>query len=231
MSRLHTVIRVQLVGWQATLGWPLLLLALIFALNYALFAAIGGDIEGGPKTGAVISIYIMMFIQSINWITQLFPFTLAMSVLRRTFYAAITVLVLVQAVVFGVMLFLANLVERATDGWGLSMRFFGFGFIDQDNPLLQVAVYAAPFVLLNFLGIFIALYYKRWGLNGMYGLTAAGVVVLGGGAVLLSWQRGWGTIWNWLADQPTALVFAGWPAVIALVLAGAGFLTIRRVTP
>jgi len=230
MSRILSVIRVQLVGWPNTLGWPWLLLVLIFGVNYALFAVIG-DIEGGPKTGAVASIYIVMFIASINSITQLFPFTLALSVIRRTFYAAFSLLLLVQSVVFGTLLFLFKLVEDATDGWGLSMEFFGLGFLDQDNPLLQILVYTVPFIALGFLGAFIALFYKRWGMTGMFILTAAMVVVLGGLAVLVTWQRGWPAIGHWLADAPPASLFAGWPALLALALAGTGFLTIRRATP
>lgn len=230
MRRLLPVIRVQLVGWPNTLGFPWLLLTLIFGVNYAIFLAIG-EVEDGPKTGAVVSIYIVMFVAAINSITQLFPFTMALSVIRRTFYLAVSLLLLVESVLFGTALYLCALLEDATGGWGLGLEFFGLGFLDQDNPLLQILVYTVPFIALGFLGIFIAVYYKRFGMTGMYLLVICKLLVLGALALLATWLDLWSGIGRWLGDQPTAAWFAGWPALLAALLAGAGYATIRRVTP
>ncbi|GIG85996.1 ABC transporter permease [Plantactinospora endophytica] len=230
MNRVLTVTRVQLVGWQNTVGWPWLLLIMIFAVNYAVFLAIG-DIEDNPTTGALISIYIVVFVTSINWITQLLPFSMALSVIRRTFYLATALFLVVQSVVFGILLFLCQLLEDATDGWGIRLRFFGLNFIDQQNPLLQIAIYTMPFILLGFLGIFVAVFYKRFGLTGMWLLSTGTLLVLAGLAVLITWLDLWDGIGRWLTDQPMAAWFVGWPVLLAALLAGAGYLTIRRVTP
>ncbi|MEO3925950.1 ABC transporter permease [Micromonosporaceae bacterium B7E4] len=230
MNRVLTVTRVQLVGWQNTVGWPWLLLVMIFALNYGIFLAIG-DIDESPTTGALMSIYIVVFVTSINWITQLLPFSMALSVIRRTFYLASALFLVVQSVAFGVLLFLCQLLENATEGWGINLRFFGLNFIDQQNPLLQIAIYTMPFVLLGFLGIFVAVFYKRFGLTGMWLLSTATLLVLASLALLLTWLDLWSGIGDWLTDQPMAAWFVGWPALLAALLAGAGYLTIRRVTP
>jgi hypothetical protein len=230
MSRILTVMRVQLVGWQNTLGFPWLLLSLIFGVNYAIFLAMG-EVDDGPQTGAVISIYIVMFVTCIQSITQLFPFTMALSVIRRTFYLAVSLLLLVESVVFGFLLFLCKLVEDATDGWGLRLEFFGLGFLDQDNPLMQILVYTVPFVMLGFLGIFIAVFYKRFGMTGMYILSIATLLLLAALALLITWLDLWGGLGQWLGGQPLAAWFVGWPALLAAILAGAGYLTLRRVTP
>ena len=50
-------------------------------------------------------------------------------------------------------------------------------------------------------------------------------------AVLITWQRQWPAVGNWFADQSALTLFAGWPALLAVALAGAGFLIIRRATP
>ncbi|MBF9129396.1 hypothetical protein I0C86_10480 [Plantactinospora sp. S1510] len=230
MSRLLPVIRVQLVGWPNTLGFPWLLLTLIFGVNYAIFLAIG-DVDDGPKTGAIASIYIVMFVAAINSITQLLPFTMALSVIRRTFYLAASLLLLAESAVFGTALYLFALLEDATGGWGLGLEFFGLGFLDQDNPLLQILVYTVPFIALGFLGIFIAVYYKRFGMTGMYLLVICKLLVLAALALLATWLDLWSGIGQWLGDQPTAAWLAGWPALLAALLAGAGYATIRRVTP
>ncbi|MGI5145378.1 ABC transporter permease [Plantactinospora sp. CA-294935] len=230
MNRVLTVTRVQLVGWQNTVGWPWLLLVMIFAVNYGVFLAIG-DIDKSPTTGALMSIYIVVFVTSINWITQLLPFSMALSVIRRTFYLATALFLVVQSVAFGVLLFLCQLLENATGGWGINLRFFGLNFIDQQNPLLQIAIYTMPFILLGFLGIFVAVFYKRFGLTGMWLLSTATLLVLASLAVLLTWLDLWSGIGGWLTDQPMAAWFVGWPTLLAALFAAAGYLTIRRVTP
>ncbi|AVT30440.1 hypothetical protein C6361_14105 [Plantactinospora sp. BC1] len=230
MNRVLTVTRVQLVGWQNTVAWPWLLLLMVFTVNYAVFLVIG-DRDVNPTTGAIVSIYIVVFVTSINWITQLLPFSMALSVIRRTFYLASALFLTVQSILFGVLLFCCQLVEDATDGWGIRLRFFGLNFIDDLNPLLQIAIYTVPFVLLGFLGIFVAVFYKRFGLTGMWLLSTGTLLVLAGVAVLLTWLDLWSGIGGWFADQPVAAWIVGWPALLAALLAGVGYLTIRRVTP
>ena len=55
--------------------------------------------------------------------------------------------------------------------------------------------------------------------------------MLGGAAVLLTWRQWWTDLGHWLAGQPSASILAGWPAVLAVVLAGAGYTALRRTTP
>ncbi|MFY1668398.1 ABC transporter permease [Plantactinospora sp. WMMB334] len=230
MNRVLIVTRVQLVGWQNTVGWPWLLLAMVFAVNYAVFWTIG-DTEGNYTTGALVSIYIVVFVTSINWITQLLPFSMALSVIRRTFFLASALLLVVQSVVFGILLFLCQLAEKATGGWGIHLQFFGLNFVDDLHPLLRIAFYTMPFVLLGFLGIFVAVFYKRFGLTGMWLLTTATLLVLAGLAVLLTWQELWPAIGRWLVDQPQVAWFVGWPTLFTALFGGAGYVTLRRVTP
>ncbi|MEO3744393.1 hypothetical protein [Plantactinospora sp. B5E13] len=233
MNRIGSVVRLQLVGWPSSLGGAWVLLTLIFLVNLGLFVAIGdiGDMtESGPQTGAVISIYIIMFVGGLTTFTQVFPFALALSVIRRTFYAAFALLLLGQSLVFGLLLTLCKLAEDATGGWGIGMTFFGVGPLNQDNPLLQVVVYAVPFVVLGFLAAFLSISYLRWAMTGMFVLTASSVVVFGGLIVLTTWQDWWGAVWRWITEQPDALLVAGWPLILGALAAGAGYLTIRRVT-
>jgi hypothetical protein len=136
-----------------------------------------------------------------------------------------------QALLFGVLLTLCKLVEDVTGGWGLNLTFFGLGFLDQDNPLLQILVYTVPFVVLGFWGSFIALVYQRWHLPGVYVLAIVKILAVGLPIVLITWQRWWDEIGRWIVDQPSLSLVAGWPLVIGVAMAGAGYLTIRRATP
>jgi hypothetical protein len=231
MNRLIPATRIHLLTWPALVAWPWGILLSSFVINLALFAVIGDQIPDGPQTGGLLSIYIVMVVSAAQSVTQFLPLSLGLSLTRRTFYAAISLLLVGESVVFGVLLYLCKLVERATDGWGISMRFFAPSFMSTDNPVTQILIYTVPFLVLGFVGIFAALLVKRWGVSGLYALSIALLFLFGLLAVLITWQSWWLAIGRWFGDQSTVTLFAGWPALLALVLAGVGLLTIRRATP
>jgi hypothetical protein len=231
MNRILSVTRMQLVTWPSSFGWPWGILLSSFLVNLVVFFAIGDNIEGGPKTGGVLSIYVVVLIGASQSITQFFPLSLGLSVTRRTFYLTTALLLVAESLVFGVLLYLLKLLESATDGWGISLPFFGLPFANDDNLLLQILIYAVPFTVFGFIGICSSLVYTRWRLNGLFTLLVASLVVLGALVAFITWQRDWPAIGHWLTNASALSLFAGWPALLALVLAGLGWLTIRRATP
>ena len=118
MNRVLPAARIQLVTWTALIGWPWGIMLSSFVINLALFSAIGDDIPDGRQTGGLASIYIVAMISAAQTITQFFPFSLGLGLTRRTFYAATTLLLVAEALLFGVLLYLCKLAEQATDGWG-----------------------------------------------------------------------------------------------------------------
>lgn len=232
MNRVLATARVQLAAWPSTLGIPWLVLGLSFAINLAVAAIVNtSPQEGGHSAGGLLALYIFMLIAYVLTMTQYFPMILGLSVTRRTFYLATCLLAIVQSLSYAIVLYVLKLVEAASGGWGLSMSFFGLDFLSPGNGLLQVLVYAVPLLLMSFLGIFCGVTFKRWGASGMFTLAIASLVVLGGLAVLVTWLRWWGAIGAWFADQSSLSLFAGWPALLVLVLAGANLLMLRRATP
>ncbi len=232
MNRVLAVVRIQLVNWGLTLGVPVGILALVLGLNWALWASIGDAVPpDGRITGGVLSIYITVGVGYLQTMTQTFPFALGLSVTRRAFYTATALLAAVEALALGALLLLLGLLERATGGWGLGLKFFAIDFLVVGDPLLQWLVYAVPFAALAALGIFAGVVFKRWGQVGVYAMTLAPVVVLAGVAVLITWRGWWPAVGSWFATQPPPALFAGYPLVLALLLGGAGWLAIRRATP
>jgi hypothetical protein len=230
MSRILPVARLHLVGWRSSLGWPWAILGISFAVNLAVFASIG-DVPNGAITGGLSSIYIVVLIVWSQAITQVFPFAMALSVTRREFYVATALVVVAESLGFALVLYLFKLLEDATGGWGLSVRFFAPGFVAQDNPVTQILVYAVPLLAMSFAGIFCAVVFKRWGLNGVFTLMVAAAVLAGGAVVLITRRGWWEAVGHWLLEQPVVSLVAGWPALLAVALAGAGFLAIRRASP
>ncbi len=230
MNRALTVARLQFVAWPSVVGWPWAILTLSFVINLAVYGAMD-DTDLQPTTGGLLSIYVMMFVACLNSITQVFPFALGLGVSRRSFYLGNVLQFVAQAIGYAAVLYLLAVVEEATDGWGIRLRFFGLPFVWVENPLLRFLGYAIPFLLLGFLGIAIALVFKRWGVNGMLTLTTAALIGFGGLSVLATWQHWWPAIGRWFADQSGAALLVGWPALLTLPLAAVSYLVIRRATP
>ncbi|GAA1246098.1 hypothetical protein GCM10009609_06900 [Pseudonocardia aurantiaca] len=226
------VARIQTVNWPWVLAWPVGLLALILVFNIVLFGAIGDAAPpDGRTTGALMSIYFVMLVVHLQTITQMFPFALGMGVTRRTFYAGTALLVTAQAAVYGVVLAALRLVESGTGGWGVGVRFFGLPFLVQSNVFAQWLAYTVPFLAVSAIGVFMGVVFKRWGQPGVYMVSLGSAVVLGGLAVLITWQRWWPAVGSFFTSQSTLVLLTVYPLLIALVLGGAGWLAIRRATP
>ncbi|HEX2301649.1 MAG TPA: hypothetical protein VHH34_24615 [Pseudonocardiaceae bacterium] len=231
MNRVLNVARIQLVNAPVIIGMPWLILGLAFAANLAIFGTAGGEIPSeGHSTGALMSIYIVVLITQLQTMTQVFPFALGLSVTRRTFFAATSLVVTLQALGYGIVLYLLLQLERATEGWGLSLNFYGLPFLLQDDPVLQVLVYAVPLLFLSFLGVALGVVFKRWGQLGLYVLGAASIVLVGGLAALATMLDWWPALGRFLADRTALGLLVGYPLVLAVLIATTGYLLIRRAT-
>lgn len=231
MIRLAPALRLQFVAWPSAMSWPWFVLAAAFAVNLGIFAAIDESAASENTTGGLSSVYICIAVLYIMTMTQMFPFALGMSLTRRALYAAMSAIAVAQALVTGLILYLLQQVEAATNGWGLDLAFFGLPFLLVDNPLLQILVYAGPFLALSFMGAVIGVIFKRWGPNGIWALGLGGFVVVGGMVIVMTWQNWWIGFGQWFADQSPVTLFVGYGSLLAAVLAATGYLMLRRATP
>lgn len=231
MNRLLATVRIQLVNLPSVLGWPLGIMSVAFAISFAIFAVLGDTVPPDERgTGGLISMYVTMFVVFIVTMTQVFPFTLGLGVTRRTFYGATSLVLLGQALVFGVLLTLLAAIERVTGGWGIGLEFFGWEFLVQDNVLAQLLVYAVPLAALAYVGVVLGTTYQRWGQTGVWIACVGTGVALGGLAVLVTWQRWWPAVGSFFTEQSTFALLAGYPLLLAALLAGAGWFMLRRAT-
>jgi hypothetical protein len=232
VNRLLALLRIQFLNWRLALLMPLGLLALILGINLAIFASIGDAAPPeGRTTGALMSIYIIIGVGYLQSMTQLFPFVLGLGVTRRAFFGATAVVAAVEALGYGALMLLFSVLERASGGWGLGLKFFALDFLVVDGPLLQWLVYSVPFVAVASMGIFTGVVFKRWGQVGVYAVTIAFSVVLAAAVVVVTWQGWWPQLGGWFAGQSATTLFGVYPLALALLLGGAGWLAIRRATP
>jgi hypothetical protein len=231
MNRVLRVAQVQLTDWKQAFGWPVAILGLSFVINLAFYAAIGDGIEGQQITGGVVSIFIFQTIVCVQLMTQTFSFAVGLNVTRRTFFTAAAVVIAFRSLVFSILLYLLSIVEQLTDGWGVKMIYFTVLPITRTYAPLTILVFVVPMLVFSFLGMFYGIVGKRWGTNGVLGLSVLAVVVLGGGAVLISWLDGWRDVFDWLNSQPGLALAAGWTLLpLAAFVAGSYSLT-RRAVP
>jgi hypothetical protein len=229
MTRLLPAVRLHFVGWRTRFGWPWFTLALALAANLAIFTAIGDDLNDRAVTGGLISIFAVELAFSVQSMTQLMPLALALSLTRRTFYLANSIVMVTRAVAYAVALWACNLVEDATGGWGISLRFFDPFGLAQVGAVRQILVYAAAFIVASYFGVLTGAVYKRWGVIAIFLLSLAVTVLLGAAVVLaLSHAR---AVVDWLSGQSALTLVVGFPLVMALVLALAAYPVLRRTTP
>jgi len=230
MSRLLAIARLQALGRRDGALWPLVVLSIAFVVNLAIFGAAAGAFDSKPVTGGLASIYITSLIFGAVAIVQQFPFALGLSVTRREFSAALGLFVLVQSLGFAVLLVILQAVEDATDGWGLRLRFFGLGFVDDYGVPAQLLIYAVPLLLMTLIGIAFGVVYVRWKVNGLFAVLAAVLLVPGIAVALITRAASWPSIGHWLADRSALTLFAALPLGPALLLALLSWVTLRRAT-
>lgn len=229
MSHVLRAARIHLVTWPYALLWPWAILAVSFTVNLLIFSAIT-EVNDHPFTGGLLSIYIVQFIVFAQLFTRTFGFAAHLSFTRRAYFLGTWTAVVVIALVDGIALTLLSGVEALTDDWGVKMPFFGVFFLEVDNPVLQVLVYAGPFLLAAGIAALYGLIGTRWGSNGV--LTAATLTVFFVGlvSVTITWGNWWADIGSWIADQTTVALFTVWPLVVAAGAAALAFLVARRTS-
>jgi hypothetical protein len=224
--RLHTV------TLGRTLTWPWAILALSFAVNLALYFTGANDDAKGQGTGGLASLYIVVTIAYLQAMTQLFSFALGIGVSRRSFFLGTIIFAVAESLFFGGVIYTLGVIERATDGWGVGLAFFGVPWLTHGaNPLELLVTYIAPLFVLASVAMFLGILHKRWGSNGLLWTSAIGVLVLGGAAVLVNWQGGWNAIGHWFASQSALALTAGWPWLLAAAALAGTWLIMRRTTP
>lgn len=232
MNRIIHVARIQLVNAKMVIGFPLFILLFVLAANIVLFLAapLPEPEQGSSPTGALMSIYIATMILHVQTMTQMFPYALGMSITRRDFLAAAGLVVVGQALLYGVALSVLRLIETATNGWGVGVAMFDLPFLEVSNPVMQVLVYAGPFLLLSFAGLWAGVVYQRWGQLGVWILSLSLAALLIGAAALVGWRNWWPEVGSFFADTPTPVLLFVYPVVLAAVFAGSTYFTTRRAT-
>ncbi|PTR26536.1 hypothetical protein C8K36_105108 [Rhodococcus sp. OK519] len=229
IARLAAVCRLHAVSWPLLLVAPAAILAVTFAINLTVFALVGSEGET-HGTGAVLALYGFVVAFYTQAMTQTYPFALGLSVTRRQFFAATTVVAVVQSIAFAAALQALSVIEAATDGWGVRMRMFGVLRYVTDSPVLQSITLFASMLLTTAIAMLLGAVYQRWRTPGFLIAGIGTIAVLGLAAVVVTWAQWWPAVGSWFVDAPRWLVFVGVPLAAAVAAIATTWSVIRRAT-
>jgi hypothetical protein len=226
---MHVVNRMQAFGWQPVVGAISLLLVL------AVGAIVGsqgpvvraGMHEGMTWNGAIFALLGPMIGYGFTSMGQYFPLALGLGLTRREFATGVSLVFLANAVVYSAVITIGKMIEVATGGFGLQIRFFDV-FYTGTGPAWQTLVQTFLLILgVLFLGAAITAAYLRWGQAFLWiagaVLAVLAVAILAGIILLDGFGRG-------LLDILT-MGWGPWMVVIAAIgaaSAGIWLLLVRR---
>jgi hypothetical protein len=208
-----------------------LVLPWILPFAFAVGAATAGRAPGHNAAAYLFSFFIYFVTQGMQSIGRSLPFSLALGASRRSFYAGTGLLGLALALVSGLVLAVLQAVERATDGWGMSMIFFRVPYL-LGGPWYATWLTSAVVLFALFVyGMWYGIVYSRWGVPGAAAFTAAQALAVAAVSVLVTFEHWhlWSAAGGSFAGL-TALGLTGVIAVLAVILLAGGHTTIRRVT-
>ena len=231
MSRTINVVRMQLINKQTYVWVPLLVLGGAFLLTLAIYAMLETSGVTGPKYGGGAQAPLWYFcVIGIQALTLTFPFSQAMSVTRREFYAGTLLTAAGSSLILAAIYVVGGYVEDATDGWGLNGYFFSLPWVWEAGPAVALLFWFTAAMLVFVSGFWAATIYKR---AGSLVLTLV-LVALGGLLVLWMFLVGranaWAQVFEWFAAQG-ALGLSLWGLLLGAVLAAVSYGTLRRAVP
>ncbi|MBS2962936.1 hypothetical protein KGA66_07770 [Actinocrinis puniceicyclus] len=208
-----------------------LMLAWILPFSFAVGAVTAGRARGHDAAGYLASFFIYFAVLGVRTIGRSLPFSLTLGASRRSFYCGTALLGMALALACGLVLTALQAVERATGGWGLSVRFFRVPYLlDGPWPATWLTSAVGLFALFVY-GMWCGIVYSRWGLLGTLAFIAMQALVVAAGVVVVTFDH-W-HLWSAAGGSLVGLTGLGLTGVIAaltvLLLAG-GHATIRRVT-
>lgn len=231
MSRTLNVVRMQLINKQTYVWVPLLVLGGAFVLTLAVYAMLQNAGITGPKYGGGAQAPLWYFcVVGVQALTLTFPFSQAMSVTRREFYVGTLLTAALSALALAIVFVVGGLIESATDGWGMNGYFFSLPWIWEGGPAAAGVFYFTFAMFVFVAGFWAATIYKRF---GSVVLTA---VLVGIGALLVVAMfivgrfDAWAQVFTWFASQG-AFGLSAWGLLVAAILAGIAFVTLRRAVP
>jgi hypothetical protein len=240
LRRILAVTRLHFVNKIAILYTPLLVLVVIFLLNYAIWwiIIVAGNLPISHSaatshlgyTGAVSYIFVYALVIAVQAISRTFPFSLGFGVTRRDFYLGTALAFVLLSIVLSAVLTVMSVIEIATNGWGVQGYMFSPLYFTNTSWFLRFLMYFLAFLFAIFIGAGAASMYVRWRAIGVIAFFVILAVILVGATALITFEDQWPALGNWFVTEGAFGVTA-WTLVPTVIAGIAGFFILRRATP
>lgn len=231
MKRTLDVARLHTVAWPLIIGWPIAVLFIAFVISYTIFALVPTTDDEYNFTGAVFSMYGFAVGFYLQAVTQTFPFAMGVSVTRKEFFTASALVGVAQSAVLATIVYVLSIIEAATGGFGVKLRMFGIVRYATDNPAVQWLGIFATLLLVASVGLALGVVYQRYRVNGIFAISLTAIVLLGGAAILVTWQHWWTNVGHFFVDTPSVVLLGVIPLVLSALFGAAAWTGLRRATP
>lgn len=228
MSRTLNVVRLQLVNRMTFIWIPLIILFGTLGFTLLVYSMIPpGGVKYGGGAQAPLWYFLAIGVQAMAYS---FPFSQAMSITRREFFAGTLLTAALTAAILSSVFVIGGFIEQATNGYGMDGYFFYISWLWQPGWGAAWIGFFAIAMFMFVVGFWAATIYKRWG------ALAVTLVLVGLGALLVGgvWLTGrlnaWAAVFEWFGSQG-GLGLTLWGVLLIAVLAATSFLTLRRATP
>ncbi len=207
-----------------------LVLPCILPFSFAVGAVTAGRLPGHDAAAYLFSFFIYFAVLGMQTIGRL-PFGLTLGASRRSFYAGTALLGMALSIVSGLVLTALQAIERATDGWGLSLHFFRVPYLLNGSWYTTWLSSAVGLFALFLYGMWYGIVHSRWGVPGTLAFVGVQALVVAAAVLLVTFEH-W-HVWSAAGGSfvgVTALGLTGVIAALAVLLLAGGRATIRRAT-
>ena len=240
-SRILSIVRLHFVNPATIIVVPLAILAAMFVVTLALVAIVSHAADGEEGvaqsvargvqySGASFYIFVYMMVVAIQAMNFSYPFAMGYGSTRREFYLGSLLTFGLLSVGYAVLFTVLAGLEEATGGWWLGgnvVNTIYFGEGPWYSILLPVL---AAFLFFFSAGSALGAIFVRFKARGITAtLIGLGFLLVGGAAVIT-----FADAWPAVGELLVGLGFQGaylMLAVIAVPVAAAGWLVLRRSTP
>jgi hypothetical protein len=240
--RLWNVIRLHSANPFTILGTPLLVMGLIFVINWVIWLLVRINTPNDPESvmdvsigfqysGASLWAFVYMMVVAIMAMNLTFSFALGFGSTRRDFSLGTAGAFIALSAFYALLYTGLALLEKATNGWGVGGAMFNSFYFGVDgNWGVRLFNVFAAFLFFFAIGSVFGAIYVRSRARGLILFFAVLSLVLLGLVVLLTLTESWGA----LGDFFVTVGFFGAYAlslIVSAVAGVAGYLVLQRATP
>lgn len=225
MNRPLAVARIHAMDHLNVFILPWVVLTSAFALNVVIWLLLPEAAASG--TGGILSLYGLAIAMISALVSRGFPFQVGFGVTRRDFLAGTVLVIAVYSLGSAVILTALNVVEAATNGFGLDGRFFRVPWFTDVPGIQLIVIYALPMVFFVGIGMLCSAIWSKYKATGLAALTLASALAVVMMIALVTWQDAWPSVGSWFATLTplTAVLGLGSMGILAIA---ASWLTLRR---